>query len=155
MSSRYRLAARGIGLASVVCSVAALVGAGAGCSDDPKPRAAPVAADAAPQPNRPAVSENSATPETCRESCEKDHGSGITRDRAVDACFQAHCATECIAQTPTDAGAPDAGSCTQPVVTVSDDCDSCTRAFCCTEWDACFGDAECSSLNACYQTCAE
>jgi hypothetical protein len=163
-SPRIGLAAPGIGLAApgivrigsaVVCSFAALVGSGAGCSNDPKARATAVAPDAAASPNRPAVSENSAPPETCRESCDKDHGAGSTKNHAVDACWQTHCATECVAQTPSDAGAADAGTCTQPVVTVSNECDSCTRAFCCTEWDDCFGDAECSALNACYQTCAE
>jgi hypothetical protein len=47
------------------------------------------------------------------------------------------------------------GSCKNEVDTPSAACSQCTVDACCAEWDACFGDAECTALNACAVACSK
>ena len=144
----------GVGLVTLVMAVAARLGTG--CTDDPAAAARGDAAlDAPAQPQRPASPTYDGATRTCREECEVSHAAGRSKDEAIGSCWATHCNAACIEQTSVDAGSADAGSCSQPVVSPSEDCDTCTRAFCCAEWDGCFGDEACSALNACYQTCIE
>jgi hypothetical protein len=153
----------------LACTLGVSTAAGAGCSGDDTSTAAAtdggtdVASEARPAPPE---DDDAATPKTCREQCADAHPAGVAKDKAIDACWQAHCASPCIdgerapidvdagADASADAGA-DAGACMSPVVTASPSCDACTTAFCCASWDACFQDAECSALEDCYQQCVE
>jgi len=142
-------------------STGALV-AGSGltaCSDDPTPATDAGAESSIPDANRPAPPETDARPKTCREQCEEAHPTGLPRDEAVNSCWDTHCVGPCIDQIPADGGidgaAPDGGTCTSPVVTISLACDQCTNTFCCAAWDGCFQEPECAALNACYQQCTQ
>ena len=130
-----------------------------GCSDDPEVPNDASAESAKDDVNRRAPPETDARPKTCREQCEEAHPTGLPRDEAVNSCWDTHCLGPCIEQIPDDGGidgaAPDGGTCTSPVVTISLACDQCTNTFCCAEWDGCFQEPECVALNACYQQCTE
>lgn len=147
----------------VLAPLTASLASAAGCSADESPAASGSdastdgAVDARPDAPTP---EDSAPPRTCRELCELAHPTGRSKDEAIDSCWETHCVRPCIEQLPQDAGssdggASDAGACVSPVVTISESCDECTRAFCCASWDGCFQDPECAALNACYQDCIE
>lgn len=145
-----------VGAAIFALTIGAMARLGTGCSDDTSTAGRSDAAVDAPINNVPTTVPADGATRTCREDCELGYPSGRSKDQAIGSCWQTHCSAACIEQTPAnDAGSPDAGTCSQPVVTPSDDCDTCTRAFCCAEWDGCFGDEACSALNACYQTCNE
>lgn len=157
MSSGKR---RTFGVGIALLAIGATARLGTGCSDDPAAAARHDAAvDAPAVVPRPASPATDGASKTCREECEAAHGAGQSKDEAIGSCWETHCAAACIQQTPVDAGSdagvPDAGTCSQPVVTPSEDCDTCTRTFCCAEWDGCFGDEACTALNACYQTCIQ
>ena len=132
---------------------------GSGASDDGGPGAdAPARA--------PPGGDDDAVPDAgdCRAACDAAHPGAVALDRAIVACWQASCATPCL-DPDAGAGAPDAGAdasdagdaglaCARPVATGAAACDRCTVASCCKAWDECFGDAECSSLEACYRACS-
>jgi hypothetical protein len=136
----------------------------AGCSGD---NGSPAAADdggAEAAPARQAPSDDG-EPDAgdCRTACETAHPAAVALDRAIVACWQASCAEACLdpdAGAPdggdggdTGAAPPDAGACSRPVATGNPSCDGCTTASCCRAWDGCFGDAECTALEACYRAC--
>ena len=157
------------GVLFLFSSVSFAVTAVAGCSDDDaKAAASDAGADVATEANRPAPPEDDAgTPKTCRERCEEEHPTALSKDTAIDACWKTSCVTPCIQEQATggdagaEGGATDAGgvdgggACVSPVVTVSSACDRCTIAFCCAAWDGCFQDTECAALEACYQQCED
>jgi hypothetical protein len=138
---------------------------GSGCTDDDPGASSTPIDSGAPDVNRPRPlpPEDDAARPTCAEACEADHPSGLVKDRALLACWDTHCRASCIAPeagpvTPTEDGgdAGDGGAepaCTTEVITVRATCDDCTRAACCSAWDACFQDQDCIDLNRCYQTC--
>lgn len=151
MSSRNGM----VGVAIVALTIGGATQLGTGCSDDSPIAPRGDAAIDAPHESRPATVATDGATTTCREDCQAGYPEGRSKDEAIGACWETHCRAACIEQETADAGSPDAGTCSQPVVTPSDDCDTCTRTFCCAEWDGCFGDAACAALNACYQTCNE
>ncbi len=142
-------------------ALGALVAMGivAGCSkEDDVPATTDAGVAPLPGPNRAAPPEEVAeAPKTCRERCTEAHPTAAAKDRAIETCWSTHCAGPCFEGLSDDAeaGAPDAGSCAAPVVTVSSSCDRCTSAACCAAWDGCFQDAECSALNDCYRQCLD
>jgi len=149
-------------LVVVLAPLAAAAALTGGCSDDEAPPEADAGAESGPpDANRPAPPESDAALKSCREECEEAHPTGLPKDEAINSCWETHCGDPCIEQRPGDGGgggdgaAPDGGTCTSPVVTVSVSCDECTHTFCCASWDGCFQDPECTALNACYQRCPD
>ena len=142
-----------------------------GCSSDATKAAAADSGADAPGANRPApAGDNDASdPSTCRDRCAAAHPAAVLEDKAIDTCWRKYCQAPCIDETPDigDAGAvvgdggdggnaspgADAGTCKSNLVTDTASCDQCTGTFCCTAWDGCFQDPECSALEACYQQC--
>jgi hypothetical protein len=137
------------------------------CSNDDGSQSAPPDASDQEASLRPAPADDGATPASCRDTCAQDHPNGVALDLAITQCWQASCAGPCIAEDAGVIARPDAGdagdagldagvspACQKPVVTDTAACDVCTKASCCQAWDACFGDAECTALNACVAACA-
>lgn len=89
----------------------------------------------------------------CIAACETKHPKGALIGKGIDSCWSKSCPTEC---NGIGAGAPKAaahGSCENPVSTPSADCSQCTVDKCCSAWDACFDDADCTALNECSIAC--
>lgn len=141
--------------------LASAMSAVTGCSDDGKASSADASTEGAARDAPRPEPENDATLTTCREDCQAAHASGVPKDEAINACWETYCRGPCVDGQPSEAGvladgaAPDGGTCTSPVITISLSCDECTNTFCCAAWDACFQDPTCTNLNACYQGCAE
>ncbi|HVH41522.1 MAG TPA: hypothetical protein VM925_04235 [Labilithrix sp.] len=153
MSSRRTLA---VTFSSALLGAFGTVALAAGCSENTKAAAAnDASSDATPDVATSKPLESDAPVKSCRETCEETHGAALPKDEAINSCWETHCGGPCIEQVPDDGGALDGGTCSTPVVTVSESCDRCSSTFCCAEWDACFQDPACTALNACYQTCAE
>lgn len=164
-------------LSGVVFAIALAATAFVGCSSDDPGSDTAAAADSgadsndspatpAPPPHRATDSGADPTVEECLAACDTEHAAGLTKDHAIDTCWSANCQGPCIdANGPFDGGTADAGDagdaagdagapvCQNDVATGGTACDSCTKAFCCAEWDGCFGDQDCSALNACRAAC--
>ncbi len=104
------------------------------------------------------------TEEECLAECEKKHAAGLTKDKAIDTCWETKCKGPCVDDTQVfDAGAGDGGDagdaggakCSNDVETGEEACNKCTSTFCCAEWDGCFDDQDCSDLNDCRNNCIE
>jgi hypothetical protein len=89
----------------------------------------------------------------CISACETKYPNGTQLGGGIDACWSKSCATECIGIGTGQIRPPGRGSCTNPVSTPSAACSQCTVDHCCTPWDACFGDDQCSALNKCSIAC--
>ena len=138
----------------------AIVTLGGGCSEDAAttPPSDAAADQTRSDGNRPPPAAGDAADKTCRQECAEAHPTAVAKDDVVNACWETHCRAPCVEGKPgdggvTDGAAPDGGTCTLPVITVSLSCDECTNTFCCAAWDTCFQDSECTELNACYQRC--
>ena len=100
------------------------------------------------------------TQESCIAACQKQHATGATLSSAVDTCWVANCDTPCETGTPTgqdfppnvqgDAGAKD---CTQPVLTPTETCSTCTVQHCCSQWNALFASVDGQALRDCVSPC--
>lgn len=105
-------------------------------------------------PTNGAPAEPTTNRDACVAACEAKHPKGVAKARAIDACW----AESCEACGQTTAGkplhGPDDGACEYDVATPSSECSQCTVESCCDAWDACFGDDDCSTLNACVVACA-
>jgi hypothetical protein len=89
----------------------------------------------------------------CISACEAKYPKGVQLGKGIDTCWSKSCPTECNG-IGTGAAKPAAhGSCQNPVSTPSADCSQCTVDECCTAWDACFDDADCTALNTCSIAC--
>lgn len=89
----------------------------------------------------------------CISACEAKHPKGAQIGKAIDTCWSKSCPTECNGIGTGAAKSPAHGSCRNPVSTPSADCSQCTVDSCCSAWDACFDDADCSALNTCSIAC--
>ena len=94
------------------------------------------------------------TVEECQLKCTKTHAAGYAKDQAIETCWSAKCAGPCIGE-PDGGTTPssDGGTCKNEVDTTDPDCDACTHAACCAEWDGCFDDADCTAYQDCYFNC--
>jgi hypothetical protein len=89
----------------------------------------------------------------CISACETKYPKGVQLGKAIDTCWSKSCPTECNG-IGTGTSKPAAhGQCDNPVSTPSADCSQCTVDSCCTAWDACFDDADCTALNTCSIAC--
>lgn len=95
------------------------------------------------------------TLEECLAKCDKDHPTGLVKDKAIDTCWTTRCAGPCVGEADGGTTTSDAGACKNDVDTGDVECDACTVAACCAEWDGCFDDADCSALQDCRLACEE
>lgn len=157
-------------LSGVAVALALAATAFVGCSSDESGGETAAAEDsgadstdtpATPRPDPPRANDSGADPtlDECLAACDTEHAAGLTKDQAVDACWSANCQGPCIDATGAFDGGTDAGDdagasvCRNDVATGGTSCDSCTKTFCCAEWDGCFDDQDCSALNACRAAC--
>ncbi len=106
-----------------------------------------------PTPSTTTSSEGGDPVAACVSACEAKHPAGTQIGKGIDTCWSKSCPTEC---NGIGAGKPQSaahGSCQNPVSTPSADCSQCTVDKCCAAWDACFGNADCTALNACSIAC--
>jgi hypothetical protein len=134
-------------------------------SAEPPPDSGPV--DASSDANAP---DSGLTAAQCYQNCLDAHPTAKAPYSAVDQCWVQRCQGPCLDQTGTfdasaadggDAGTFDAGGdagglCGTDVGSGGDTaCDQCTTAFCCAEWDSCYGvnHDECLAIDDCLSQC--
>jgi hypothetical protein len=101
------------------------------------------AADAAPVKQEPTA---------CIAACEAKYPGGATKAKTIDKCWADNCGS-CQAVKGVTLYPAANNACQTGVYTLAATCSQCTSDWCCWAWDACFGDAECKSLNACTNAC--
>lgn len=89
----------------------------------------------------------------CIAACEAKHPNGALIGKGIDTCWAKSCPTACDGIGSGVSKPPGHGSCQNPVSTPSANCSQCTVDKCCSAWDACFNDADCSALNTCSIAC--
>jgi hypothetical protein len=104
------------------------------------------------------------TPAQCQAQCQADHPNAVAKENAIDTCWTANCQAPCIDQSggfdagpdaAVDGGADAGGDVcgTQVSSGVDLTCDQCTNAFCCTSWQGCFNDPDCTAYDKCLGDC--
>lgn len=89
----------------------------------------------------------------CLSACEAKHPKGALIGKGIDTCWAKSCGTACDGIGSGTSKPAAHGACRNPVSTPSADCSQCTVDKCCSAWDACFDDADCSALNTCSIAC--
>lgn len=148
----------------LACAGGWIVGCSASTDDPQEPPPSGTLLPSTPAPSQ-GGSSNGGTPtsttsaqgpggsvETCIAACEAKYPKGAKLGQAIDACWAKSCPA-CQNMEGTDLQTPTSGSCKNEVATPSAACSTCTARSCCTAWDACFSDAECTALNACSIAC--
>ncbi|MDB4937848.1 MAG: hypothetical protein JWP87_4820 [Labilithrix sp.] len=93
------------------------------------------------------------TVQTCISACEAKYPKGAQIGKGIDQCWSKSCPKECSDIGTGTVFSPKNGSCQNPVSTPSAACSQCTVNRCCSAWDACFDDTQCSALNSCSIAC--
>ena len=88
----------------------------------------------------------------CIAACEAKYPKGAQLAKAIDTCWENKC-DSCLAMGKGTPTGPENGSCRTDVYTPSSACSQCTVESCCSAWDACFGNADCTALNKCTVAC--
>jgi hypothetical protein len=158
MSSRT-LTAAALVLSTTLATGAAAALASA-CSDDPKPASGDggdeLLADGARRDDPPIDNgpDQVRTRETCVAECRNTYAAGRAKDEAIAKCWDTNCAGYCTSD-PTEndePGDPNA-QCQQPVSTDDVSCDVCTQTHCCSQWDGCYNDDDCTAYSQCVTDC--
>jgi hypothetical protein len=101
------------------------------------------------------------TTQECIDACNAAHPKSVAKETAIDTCWSANCKGPCLDNPPTgydagggsDAGADAADVCGSGVATSEPTCNDCTQQYCCTSWNGCFMDTDCSALDDCIGKC--
>ncbi|HEY8078523.1 MAG TPA: hypothetical protein VIF62_30545 [Labilithrix sp.] len=90
------------------------------------------------------------TDDACFNACYSAHPSGAAKLDDLSRCVESSCASQCGGGGPP----PPSGS-TCGFGSGDPTCDSCLDTSCCTDADACLGDADCTALLDCGNACAD
>jgi hypothetical protein len=101
------------------------------------------------------------TTQECIDACNALHPGSVAKLAAVDTCWQTNCKGPCLDNPPTgydagggqDAGADASDVCGSGVSTTEPTCNDCTQQYCCTPWNGCFMDTDCTTLDDCIGKC--
>jgi hypothetical protein len=89
----------------------------------------------------------------CISACEAKYPKGVAIGKGIDQCWAKSCSTDCNGLGAGMQFPPAHGTCKNVVETPGAACSQCTVDHCCTAWDACFDNADCSALNQCSIAC--
>jgi hypothetical protein len=89
----------------------------------------------------------------CISACEAKYPKGVAIGKGIDQCWAKSCSTDCNGLGAGMQFPPAHGMCKNVVETPGAACSQCTVDHCCTAWDACFDNADCSALNQCSIAC--
>ena len=89
----------------------------------------------------------------CISACEAKYPKGVAIGKGIDECWAKSCSTDCNGLGAGMQFPPAHGMCKNVVETPGAACSQCTVDHCCTAWDACFDNADCSALNQCSIAC--
>ncbi len=99
----------------------------------------------------------------CKAKCAPDHPTAVAKEDAIDKCWADNCTGPCIDQSGGFDGGDGGGGgdgdgggvlCGTSVPSgIDTTCDQCTQAFCCTAWQGCFNDPDCTAYDTCVSKC--